>query len=154
MADRECVLRFLAFRSLGVDPYSGNLDNFLVKAMRSLNEDASRHISLGDDFRRAMSMASGIFGREAFRKPRRTGFAEWRSPVNKPLFESLSVALAEVEENRAERLLSRKDEVVRGLSELMEDREFMESISVGTQTTRMVKIRFQRIEELIQGATS
>jgi len=154
MADRECVLRFLAFRSLGVESYTGKLDEFLLRAMRSLNEDDSRHRAFADDFRRAMSMASDIFGREAFRKPRRPGYARRRSPVNKPLFECLSVALADVGEDRAELLLGQRDDFVSGLGELMKDAEFFESISVGTQTTKMVGIRFGRLEALIQGVTS
>ena len=154
MADRECVLRFLAFRSLGVESYTGKLDEFLFRAMRSLNEDDSRHRAFADDFRRAMSMASDIFGREAFRKPRRPGYARWRSPVNKPLFECLSVVLAEVDDGQTGFLLARKDEVVSGVGMLMEDAEFFESISVGTQTTKMVGIRFGRLEELIQGIIS
>ncbi|MDE2795473.1 MAG: DUF262 domain-containing protein [Gemmatimonadota bacterium] len=154
MADRECVLRFLAFRSLGVDSYEGKLDDFLLRAMRALNEDESRHRVLADDFRRSMSMASDIFGREAFRKPRRPGFGKWRSPVNKPLFECLSVELADIGGGRSDFLLSRKDEVMSGLNGLMGDAEFIESISVGTQTTRMVGIRFGRIRALVRGLAS
>ena len=66
MADRECVLRFLAFRSLGVDAYAGKLDEFLLRAMRVLNGNDGQHRALADDFRRAMSLASLIFGTEAF----------------------------------------------------------------------------------------
>ena len=154
MADRECVLRFLAFRSLGIDGYAGKLDEFLMKAMRSLNDDRSRHLSLGDDFKRAMSLATRIFGRDAFRKPSRPGYASWRSPVNKPLFESLAVALAEIPEDRVDLLIVRGKDVVNGLNDLMEDTEFFESITVGTQTNRAVRIRFERIRKLIQGARS
>ena len=152
MADRECVLRFLAFRSLGEDAYGGKLDDFLMNAMQHLNDAPARHPSLRDDFRRAMSLAQDLFGREAFRKPGRLGHGRWRSPVNKPLFESLGVALAEVPEDRVERLRGRKDEVVTGLLELMDDAEFFESISVGTQAVGQVRVRFGRIRELVRGA--
>ena len=154
MADRECVLRFLAFRWLGVDSYEGKLDDFLLRALRSLNEDDSQHHSLADSFRQAMSTASDIFGREAFRKPRRPGYAKWRSPVNKPLFECLSVGLADVGTNGSDVLLSRKAEVASALSTLLADPEFHESISVGTQTTRMVQIRHSRMRDLFQGLLS
>lgn len=43
MADRECVLRFLAFRSLGVDAYGGKLNDFLMRAMKHLNGVPARH---------------------------------------------------------------------------------------------------------------
>lgn len=155
MADRECVLRFLAFRSLGEAEYGGRLDDFLMKAMRFLNNRPELHVSLKDDFRRAMSLAADIFGREAFRKPNRPGYARWRSPVNKPLFESLSVALAEVPEDHNEVLRSRKEKVVEALSQLMkEDAEFLESILVGTQTKRHVAIRFGRMRQMVRRVLS
>ncbi len=151
MADRECVLRFLAFRCLGVEEYAGKLDDFLLRAMKLLNQDPSRHAVLADDFRRAMSLASSVFGGEAFRKLRRPGFAQWRRPVSKPLFESLAVALAEITADRIPLLIDRKDDVVLDLVRLKEDPEFVESISIGTQTTRQVAIRFARTGELIRG---
>ena len=154
MADRECVLRFLAFRYLGEEVYAGKLDDFLMNAMKSLNRDPGSHRRLSADFRRAMSLASDIFVREAFRKPPRSGYAAWRSPVNKPLFESLSVALAEVPDDQIEVLRKRKRVVVNRLSKLMGDPVFLESITVGTQTTRQVKIRFGRMRTLLQQVLS
>ncbi len=160
MADRECVLRFLAFRSLAFRSlaeaeYGGKLDAFLMKAMEFLNDNSEKHVSLRDDFRRAMSLAREIFGGEAFRKPNRPGYARWRSPVNKALFESLSVALSEVPEDHTEVLRSRKEKIVEHLAQLMqEDAEFLESISVGTQTIRKVRIRFGRMREMLQEVLS
>ena len=154
MADRECVLRFLAFRSIGNEVYAGKLDDFLMNAMKSLNDNPTSHRPLRADFRRAMSLASDIFGREAFRKPPRAGYAKWRSPVNKPLFESLSIALAEVPDARTKLLRNRRVDLVSGLAKLMGNAEFLESISLGTQTTRQVKIRFGSMRELIQGILS
>ena len=153
MADRECVLRFLAFRSLGDTKYAGRLDDFLMAAMKYLNNaPREQHASLRADFSRAMSLASDIFGREAFRKPNRHDYARPRSPVNKPLFESISVALAEVPERHARILRSRKDQVVQDLNQLMKvDMEFVESITVGTQTTKQVRVRFARMRELLRG---
>ena len=154
MADRECVLRFLAFRALGDGSYGGKLDEFLMNAMKHLNRIPGSHSSLRCDFHRAMSLARDLFGKEAFRKPNRPGYKRWRSPVNKPLFESLSVALAEVPEGRGQRLRDRKHEVAAHLSSLMEDAEFLESISVGTQTARQVKIRFGKMRELVARGSS
>ena len=155
MAGQECVLRFLAFRSLGTAKYGGKLDEFLMSAMKFLNTVPEEHASLRADFRQAMSLASYIFGREAFRKPNRPGYKRWRSPVNKPLFESLSVALAEVPEDHTVVLRNQRSKVVGDLAHLMnEDAEFLESISVGTQTTRQVAIRFGRMRDMVQAALS
>ncbi len=154
MADRECVLRFLAFRALGDASYAGKQDEFLMRAMKWLNGHTDTHLALSADFRRAMVLAAEIFGKEAFRKPPRAGYKGWRSPVNKPLFESLAVALAEVPEGRVDGLRERKTELVVGLRELMGDAEFFESISVGTQATRQVTIRFERMRQLVGGRLS
>lgn len=156
MADRECVLRFLAFRSLGEAKYGGKLDDFLMSAMRFLNKNVETHPSLRDDFRRAMTLASNIFEGEAFRKANRPGYAaRWKSPVNKPLFESISVVLAEVSDEHSEELRRQKGKIVKDLAQLMEaDAEFLESITVGTQTTRQVTIRFERMRKMLRRALS
>lgn len=152
MADRECVLRFLAFWSMDTGSYGGKLDDFLMSAMRSLNDDPSNHPALSTDFRRAMSLSSHIFGREAFRKPSLPGYP--RSPVNKALFESVAVALAAFPEDRTELLRNRREYLVDGLKALMDDVEFYESISVGTQATRKVNLRFGRMRRLVLGVLS
>ena len=153
MADRECVLRFLAFRSLGQEKYGGKLDDFLMFSMRFL-DDLPRdfHVSLEVDFRRAMSLAADIFGRDAFRKPKRAGYARQRTPVNKPLFESLSVALAEVPIEHIDALKICKGRIVESFKQMIEDdTRFFESITVGTQTTKQVVIRFARMRAMLQG---
>ncbi len=148
MADRECVLRFLAFRSIGVEKYGGKLDGFLMSAMKLLNEGAENHGALRNEFRRAMRLAANIFGREAFRKPSQPERARW--PVNKALFESLSVALAELPEEREAELEARKTEIVDHLAQLMQDPELLDSISVGTHTTKKVIFRFERMRKMLQ----
>ena len=125
-----------------------------MNAMEHLNDAPARHPSLRDDFRRAMSLAWDLFDGEAFRKPSQPGPRGWRSPVSKPLFESLGVALAEVPEDRVDGLRGHRDRVAAELRALMADGQFCESISVGTQTTRQVKVRFGRMRELLRGGSS
>ena len=151
MADRECVARFLGLRALGGDAYAGKPDDFLAKTMKSLNGGPNSHGSLTADFRSVMSLASEILGQDAFRKPPRIGPNGRRSPVNKPLVESLSIAPAAVPDDRAELLVKRKKDLVRRLGKLMGDSDFFESMSVGTKTTRQVKIRFGRPRDLARG---
>ena len=75
--------------------------------------------------------------------------------MNKPLFESLSVTLAEVPSEYSGLLRIRKEKLIEDLAQLMEeDEEFFDSISVGTQTTRQVKIRFTRMREMVQEVLS
>ncbi len=151
MADRECVLRFVAFHSR-FEEYRGDLDGFLVIAMRALNDptaDAKLDL-LRDDFRAAMQLAFDLFGSDAFRRPPRHGGSR-RAPINKPLFESWAVNLARIHrlEGR-ERLVQRRRQVKDRFAALMDDDEFEQSISIGTQWSTRVKIRFARIRDLLQ----
>lgn len=154
MADRECVLRFIAFYRLGLASYNGNLDVFLTQAMASI--DASIDNSAKDEMRqaffRAMQLAKKLFGNNAFRKP--SNRAGGRSVVNKPLFECLSVALARVPESEHRRLVDRRDVLRTKFSDLIADREFYDSISIGTQTTEQVTIRFTRVGRIIDEVTN
>lgn len=150
MADRECALRFVAFyRSLS--EYKGDLDGFLVTAMRSLNRATEGELAtLRKRFHAAMKLASVLFGSDAFRRPSQAG-ATTRKPVNKPLFESWAVNLARVAEQRLDRrLMDRRKQVRAAFVALMNDEEFEQSISIGTQWATRVRIRFGRIEELIR----
>ena len=54
-------------------------------------------------------------------------------------------------EDRVEGLRGRKDQVAADLRALMDDVEFLESISVGTQAARQVGVRFGRMRELVRG---
>ena len=150
MADRECALRFVAFyRSLS--EYKGDLDGFLITAMRSLNRATERDLaSLRERFRVAMKLASALFGSDAFRRPSQEVSGS-RKPINKPLFESWAVNLARVTDSHEERrLIARRDQVRAEFVELMSDDEFEQSISIGTQWATRVRIRFGRIEELVR----
>ena len=149
MADRECVLRFVAFHQR-FDAYKGKLDDFLVQMMRSLNSDMddSTRTLLRRDFRCAMHSATALFGADAFRKPRREQVSQ-KSPINKPLFESWSVNLARLDDSERQRLTERRKAVGEGFDRLMHDERFVESISAGTQWKRQVDTRFRRIQDLL-----
>ena len=151
MTDRECVLRFIAFRLQPLKEYKGNLDAFLVKAMGALNKEVSEKqlALLSDDFRRAMLLATALFGSEAFRKPPKKG-ARSKSLINKPLFESWSVNLADLDEFQHQRLIERRESVKDHFLKLMKKDEFVESISIGTQGSTQVRTRFERIQNLLR----
>lgn len=151
MADREMVLRFVAFRLKGPDLYGrGNLDGFLREAMMHLNsadEDAKGAIEL--DFYRALSLARSIFGDQAFRK-RSSSNADRRLPINKAIFEALAVNLAGLGENEIERLNSRRQDVDRKFALLTKNERFFDSVSGGTGDVRKVRTRFAMIHELLE----
>jgi hypothetical protein len=152
MADREMVLRFLAFRMTSPHAYkSGDFDAFLAEAMHQVNRlDSEEENRLRTEFLTAMLAAEEIFGNHAFRKYRRN--QQRKSPINKALFEAVAVNLASLGENDREAL--RETDVLDAFAGLMEDAEFERAISVGTGDARKVRKRFDAVKELLENALS
>jgi hypothetical protein len=150
MADREMVLRFLAFRLTEPKDYPrGDLDTFLRQAMKRLNTlDPGEIEQLIADFVRAMWAAKSIFAEHAFRK--RFAGQERRLPVNKALFEAISVNLATMTPRELSTLEDRRDKVQELLVVLMADGSFQQAISVGTGDVEKVRRRFGAIQLMLR----
>ena len=151
MADRECVLRFLAFHIAPPEQYTtSDLDGYLGKVMEKINRMSSKERdSLSADFKKAMCAASDIFGEYAFRK--RTNIDDRRRPVSKALFESWSVQLAHCSPEQIRVLVEKREDVQRRFIQLMSvDEEFNNAISFATGTPRRVQKRFQAIKQLVE----
>ncbi|GAA1900399.1 DUF262 domain-containing protein [Streptomyces sodiiphilus] len=150
MADREMVLRFLAFRL--TDPAEHNqqdFDHFLVTVMHQVNRlsDAQRE-ALAREFRAAMVCAKDLFGDHAFRKWR-GGPA--RSPINKALFETVAVNLARLSDHERAKLVASRQRVLAGFFDLMKDWDFDRSISISTGDPKKVRTRFSAMAQLFRG---
>lgn len=151
MADRECVLRFLAFYTRPWEKYENNdLDRFLVRAMKVMNNiEEEKRQELAKIFRRAMSAAKKIFGRDAFRK--RYNTTDRRMPINRALFEAWSVGFARCNVAELAKLTRRKAELRRRFIHVLnDDKEFETSVSVSTGSPQRVKKRFEEVENLIK----
>jgi Protein of unknown function DUF262 len=154
MADREFILRFLAFSIHSYDEYKeAEFDSFLSDVMSEINDMSESELNdLEKKFSQAMTVAYEIFGNDAFRKRDRSNAP--RRPVNKALFESWSVNLSKLTFEQIKTLIERKDKLKEMFIRLMNDAEieprFDISISQGTGDNRKVKRRFSAIENLIQ----
>lgn len=151
MADRECILRFLAFSIAPWEEYtSKNIDGFLGQTMIKLNQmTQDQHKRLAEDFERAMKAAFGLFEKDAFRK--RYDMDAVRRPISKALFETWSVALARCSDTQIVSLCQQHLEVRKQFVELMNnDQEFDASISYSTATPTRVRKRFQAIDDLVR----
>ena len=155
MADRECVLRYLAFTITHYTKYDGDFDGFLNKAMVNINTLSDQELeNLQQQFERAMIIAINLFGRDAFRKR----YAEWtpRQPINKPLFESWSVNFNQLDDEEIVVLENRKDLLKERFIKLMNnpDRKFNEAISLATGDPKKVRLRFEAIKQLLKEVLS
>src|ERR1700722_6109755 len=151
MADREMVLRFLAFRLTPPEQYTrGDLDAFQRQAMRMVNDLPAEEIErLSNEFAEAMRAGQEIFGKHAFRK--RFRGQEYRSPVNKALFESVSVNLALLPRYELNELIRRSEMTADRFLNLMESGDFTWAISGGTGDVKKVRRRFGAIKDIFRG---
>jgi len=156
MADRECVLRFLAFYIEPWEKYDENdLNGYLGKSMDKINamSPAARN-KIALEFKKAMRAAFAIFGKDAFRKLTVPNAAR-RSPISKALFETWSVALARSSPERIAYLVEHKEETRRAFIALMnEDSDFERAVSYATSTPRRLKKRFEAIDRLVEELVS
>lgn len=152
MADRECVLRFLAFHIEPWEDYAANdLDGYLGMAMRTINKmNRKDRLTLSADFKKAMQAASDIFESDAFRK--RYDRDDRRRQISKALFEVWSVGFARRSDQEIKTLVRRRRRIIaRFISLMNEDQEFDVAISYSTGTPSRVRKRFRAVEELITG---
>ena len=155
MADRECVLRFLAFYIEPWEKYDENdLNGYLGKSMDKINAmNPATRDEIASEFKKAMRAAFDIFGNDAFRK--RTSADAPRRFVSKALFETWSVALARSSPERIAYLVEHKEETRRAFIALMsEDSDFERAVSYATSTPRRLKKRFEAIDRLVEELVS
>lgn len=153
MADRELVLRWIAFTILNdLTDYGGDeiasLEDILNVTTDRIDTDDSIDLNLLiNQFDHAMTLALELFGRHAFRKWMMG--SDHRYPLNKALFETLSVPLGQAGITKI--LASNKKLVQQNFRKLCsEDDFFVSSISAGTGDPKKVRYRFKKINEVLQ----
>ena len=151
MADRECVLRFLAFFIDSWEKYDDNdLNGYLGRTMTKINGMDLRYREvLAEEFEKAMGAAYRIFGKEAFRKQYDRDDSR-RRPVSKALFDAWSVELARCSPQEIDRLVEKREQIIDRFILLMKsDSDFERAISYSTGDPRQVKKRFHAIAQLV-----
>ena len=151
MADRECVLRFLAFYLSSPDQYSdSDLDSYLAGTMKAINRmNDSQRAEIEKAFDKAMKAAYAIFGDDAFRK--RSHWDHNRRAVSRALFEVWSVHLARLDSAQIATVLAGKEKVKEKFMELMNiDSDFDRAISYSTGGPQRVHKRFDAVKELLE----
>jgi hypothetical protein len=147
MEDRDYTTRFLAFY-LSWQSYQPDLESFLNNAMALANTMSETELnSIKENFRKSMVAAHSIFGKYTFRKKYERD--ERRKPINKALFECISVSLAKRSDAEIEKLVAAGNDVDNGLMKLCgNDREFYLAISSSTGDTLSVNRRHNKINNL------
>ncbi|MBN2533243.1 MAG: DUF262 domain-containing protein [Spirochaetales bacterium] len=148
MEDRYYITRFISFYLDRLN-YQPELELFLSKGIAKINSlSNSERKKMKEDFIRSMKTAFSIFDKDAFRK--RLKAEDPRKPINKALFDALSVNFARLTEDECKLLIKRKDIFKEKMIKLMNDSEFYNSISYGTAFKTAVDTRHSEIEKIIR----
>lgn len=148
MEDRDFVTRFVSFYIIPFFEYEPDLDSFMTKGMASLKfTDEKYRADIKKDFIKAMNTAIAIFGNDAFRK--RESFADRRKPINKAVFETLSVGLSKLTLEEIKTLIINSRILKVKFIALNHDNKFLYSISSGTGQLESVLKRFSEINRII-----
>ena len=158
MEAQEYALRFIRFRMLHLssnkrlDDYSGNMDDELDNCVEYLNDnkdfDYEDYITAYD---RAMINARHLFGLHAFRKVYSNTEADgYRSVINKTLFLSWSVLLADIPTEIISQKV-KKDSWISILgNEISNDQDYYNFLSYGTNGWRNILFSFEKAKSIIK----
>ena len=136
MRDREFVNRFCAFQILGLEQYR-DMDQFLADCLTKMNKDPQLLPSLSEQLETALTNNINLFGRHAFRKHEAGQYA--RSVINASLWDVLSTGLSRYPPSKVN---EKKEAVKKGFYRLLDDGDFWDSITYGTNGVRQVRSRF------------
>lgn len=154
MAHEELALRHVSFVISGLSSYKSSMPKFLNQGMFDLgNLTEEEFNTLECNFISSLETAFTIFENNAFKKS--LAIPGHKKVVNKPLFEAVSVSLAQISPIEQKILIDKKNEVIQSFISLLENEKFENSISKSTANTENVQTRFnmvhKTIEELLLG---
>lgn len=148
MEDRDFVTRYVAFYLQDYAEYQPDLDSFLTKGMAKIKSvTQEEREEMKENFDKAMHTSMSIFGDDAFRK--RQNPTDRRKPINKALFEVLSVYFAKLSEAQSQLLISKKELFKSKFMLLNNDPKFLYAISSGTGQKESVNRRYIDIKRII-----
>jgi uncharacterized protein with ParB-like and HNH nuclease domain len=152
MMDREMALRFCAFYSMSLDDYSksASLDAFLLQFTRIIDQDqGSSELDLEGmrkAFTRAMINCNAVMGKFAFRRTSANGT---RGGVNRAIFESQAIALADY---NLDEVMPFKEKIKKSFADLFLNQEYDNSVRYGTGAPLKVARRINLAREAVRKA--
>ena len=150
MLDRDFANRFIAFYHRKTEKYNGKLEAFMGDALDDINKMDDNEISkVYVAFDTSMSVCFQLLGNKAFRRPDPKKNEEFLKN-NKSIFEALSVSIAKLNEQDHKELISKKDLFKEEWYKLLQNEEFVLSVTSGTAKAPQVEKRFSKVQELIK----
>jgi len=148
MAHEELALRHVSFIISGLSSYKSSMPKFLNQGMLDLGNLREEELNtIESNFISSLETAFTIFENDSFKKS--LAFPGHKKVVNKPLFEAVSVCLAQISPMEQELLIDKRNEVIQSFISLLEDEKFETSISKSTANTENVQTRFNMVQKTI-----
>lgn len=145
--DLDFATRFLSFYLIDFKEYEPDMDSFLTRGTKAIPVDVKAQDEIINSFGDAMRLAFYMFGRDAFRK--RLSSKDKRKPINKPLFEIISVGFAKCNPTNVENLKRNKSDFLKDFKNLQRGDKFWNSITTGTASRDRVRQRHIDFNNLI-----
>ena len=149
MRDREAINRFCAFKLLEIETYKGDMEDFLARALKKMNEFNQEELKgLSQVFKKSMVANYSLFGKHAFRKSLTSEKeSARRSVINIALFDCCSVLFAKLDES----IFEKKGSLIKNaIKELVNTKKLSEAITTSTNGSEQVKIRFTMINSSVE----
>ena len=136
MKAREAILRCIAFVIQPISSYQGSIDEFLERAMKKLNAMSSIEIDdLESKTLQTFGLTYDFFGKTNFRIPSKNS----RGRINVAVMEVVFNCFWGKECSN----FPQKSIVVRSLSNLLKDNDFLDSFRISTSSKSGVSTRFE-----------
>ena len=148
MHDREFVNRFCAFQLFKPEAYTGNIDDFLARALKKMNgleEEKLSRLSL--EFRTSMVNNRQVFEKYAFRKHQSTNEKRKGLRLNAALWDVMSTGLSRYPEGTVK---AHTRELRKAFYDLMKNSGFESAITKSTNATNVVKRRFSLTKKMFK----
>lgn len=140
MRDREFINRFCGFQLISLDDYRGDMDLFLAQTLGKMNKIEPEDLeNLSARLRTGLTNNVNLFGQYAFRKHTEEREGR-RAPINASLWDVMCTGLARYEVNTVK---AKEVAFLPAFYRLLQDEEFDDAISLGTNQTNRVKRRFE-----------
>ncbi len=148
MDDRELLLRAYAFINTDYTQYKKPLSTFLDRAMEGLMQKTSNELdTLAQGIFDSIFLQMELFGKHIFSRSILGGPA--RVKLNSALFEVWVSAIYKLNNQQRDSLLKNKKSLIDDYKLLLKDESFIRSIASSTSARGAVKIRFEKVIQLI-----
>lgn len=146
--DMDFISRFVAFYLTDYNDYYPDLEKFINDAMKKINEGKVDLDTMKMDFHKSLLRCTRIFGNRAFRK--QTKINENKRPLNKAIFEVMTVLFSKLSEQETEKIVKSKADFAADFwNTIKENPTYNNSFSGGTGRKDSVKTRFSITQKII-----